>query len=427
MSSTTGTANGLMRGRYAAMAPHDTAIAPASPGEGARFYSLDAVRSGMMLLGIFYHASSLYYYFFGRGLVTKAFRDAQTSHMFLYIDRGLHIFRMPVFFVVAGFFGALLYSRSGARGLIASRTRRVLVPLIVAWILLVPAINGGVLFAAGAARSAQPLARILRLVASGPFYDHALYHLWFLYHLMIFYTVALGTIWVSRRAGVRLRVQIRSLFRRIVQSAWRPVVLALPMLLILEGMPRGDITRDLAFTPDVRILFAYSVFFAFGWLLFGSRDLLPGFARSAPHSVVGAALLFPVFLAVYGRGPRGSLAHLITSGTDALITWLCVFGLIGLAVRYLNRPHPTIRYLSDASYWCYLAHYPLLIWIGAVLSLFQMPGVLKVLLNLLVTSAILLISYRFLVRPTFIGEGLNGRRAFSAPPIDPHWQSAARV
>jgi hypothetical protein len=46
-------------------------------------------------------------------------------------------------------------------------------------------------------------------------------------------------IWVSRRAGVRLRVQIRSLFRRIVQSAWRPVVLALPMVLVREGMPRG--------------------------------------------------------------------------------------------------------------------------------------------------------------------------------------------
>jgi len=424
MSLTRETTYHVARGA-AAIDEHD-ATGPPSSAEHSRFYSLDAVRSGMMLLGIFYHASSLYYYIFGRGLVTKAFRDAQTSHALLYIDRGLHIFRMPVFFVVAGFFGALLYARRGSRGLIASRTRRVLVPLIVAWILLVPAISRGVLFAA-AAGSPQPLAPVFRLVASGQFYERSLFHLWFLYHLMILYTMALAAVWVSRQTGQRLRVKARSLFRRIVQSPWRPLLLALPTVLILEAMPRGDITRDLAFTPDVRILFAYSLFFAFGWLLFASSDLLPGFARNAPRNVAAAVLLFPVFLAVYGRGPQGSLAHFLTSSTDALITWLCVFGLIGLAVQYLNRPHPTIRYVSDASYWCYLVHYPIVIWLAGALSVVQMAGVLKVLVNLLATSGILLITYRFWVRPTFIGEWLNGRRVPAHPPIDPNWQPASQV
>jgi glucan biosynthesis protein C len=395
-----------------------------SRGESPRFYSLDAVRSGMMLLGIFYHASSVYYFLFGQSLVTRSLRNAQTSVMLIYIDRALHIFRMPIFFVMAGFFGALLYTRRGPGGVIANRARRVLVPLAVAWLLLAPAIKGGILFAA-AARSAEPFARVLDYLAAMRLYDdRTLYHLWFLYDLLIFYTGALVVTWVSRRIDARFRRRANGAFRRILQSTWRPVLLGLPTIMILEAMPRGDISRDLAFVPDARVLFIYSMFFAFGWLLYGSADLLPSFARHAPRQVALAALLFPVFLAAYGKGPRGSLAHLVTSSTDAMITWLCLFGLVGLAVRYLDRPTPMIRYLSDASYWLYLVHYPLVIWIAGALSRVEMAGALKVLVNLAITVSILLISYHYWVRPTFIGEWLNGRRAAARRPLDPHWQSA---
>ena len=112
----------------AARGPQTAAIQPEARQEShsapRRYYGLDAVRSGMMLLGILYHASLVYYTRAGAGalpgtlteltLGARSFRVAQTSVALIYMDRGLHIFRMPVFFVIAGFFGALLYARRGA-------------------------------------------------------------------------------------------------------------------------------------------------------------------------------------------------------------------------------------------------------------------------------------------------------------------------
>ncbi len=398
---------------------------PESHSARRRYYSLDAVRSGMMLLGIVYHASSVYYNsgawvlpgtVNALSLGARPFRDAQTSIVLTYMDAAFHIFRMPVFFVMAGFFAALLYARRGPRGLILNRVQRILVPLAVAWFLLVPAIYAGYLFAA-TARSPEPFTQIFDYLASGRLYNNNMFHLWFLYDLLIFYALALVAVPLSRRVSPRLRSRATAAFRRVLQSTWRPVLLSIPTLLIFETMPRGTIRTDLTFIPDPRDLLAYGLFFAFGWLLYGNADLLPGFTRHTRRQITLAALLFPIFMTAYRHGPRGSLPHLITSGTNAVIAWLCVFGLIGLAVHYLDRPAPTVRYFSDASYWLYVMHYPSVVWVAGALSRVEMAGGLKVLVNLAVTVPLLLVSYHYLVRPTFIGEWLNGRRTTSGPPI----------
>ena len=51
-----------------------------------------------------------------------------------------HIFRMSLFFFIAGFFGRLLYHKLGARGFWTNRAMRILVPLIVGWVILMPLI-----------------------------------------------------------------------------------------------------------------------------------------------------------------------------------------------------------------------------------------------------------------------------------------------
>ena len=40
----------------------------------------------------------------------------------------IHIFRMPIFFVMAGFFAAMLYLRRGPGGLAQNRATRIVVP-----------------------------------------------------------------------------------------------------------------------------------------------------------------------------------------------------------------------------------------------------------------------------------------------------------
>jgi peptidoglycan/LPS O-acetylase OafA/YrhL len=87
-----------------------------------------------------------------------------------------------------------------------------------------------------------------------------------------------------------------------------------------------------------------------------------------------------------------------------------VFGSMGLFERYFSQPWPAMRYISDASYWMYLAHLPVVIglqivvanWPGGVLAKFCLINV--------VSAVLLLASYQLFVRYTWIGALLNGRK-----------------
>lgn len=70
-----------------------------------RYHSLDALRAAMMLLGIVLHSAASYVA--GPMGAAWPYKDAQTSGVFNLTVFFIHIFRMPVFFVAAGFSRAM--------------------------------------------------------------------------------------------------------------------------------------------------------------------------------------------------------------------------------------------------------------------------------------------------------------------------------
>ena len=117
---------------------------PSSP-EASRYHGLDALRAAMMFLGLALHGAASY--------MTQAsdawgFKDPSTSELFDVLVFSIHIYRMPVFFVLAGFFGALLYARRGARDFLSNRFSRIGWPLLLGWPVLYPATVIGFDFAA---------------------------------------------------------------------------------------------------------------------------------------------------------------------------------------------------------------------------------------------------------------------------------------
>ena len=57
----------------------------------------------------------------------------------------VHGFRMPLFFLISGFFTALLWRRRGLRSLIRHRLRRVGLPLLIGCFTIIPAVWIGVI------------------------------------------------------------------------------------------------------------------------------------------------------------------------------------------------------------------------------------------------------------------------------------------
>jgi glucan biosynthesis protein C len=68
------------------------------------------------------------------------------------------------------------------------------------------------------------------------------------------------------------------------------------------------------------------------------------------------------------------------------------------------------RYLADSSYWLYLAHLPIVFFLQAALALVPWHWTIKFPLILAIALTVLLASYHYLVRPTWIGQILNGRK-----------------
>ncbi len=87
-----------------------------------------------------------------------------------------------------------------------------------------------------------------------------------------------------------------------------------------------------------------------------------------------------------------------------------IFGCLGLCRRVLSEKRRWVRYLSDSSYWLYLVHLPLVIVGQQVLQPLAMPALVKFALLVSGLTALMLASYEWGVRYTFIGTGLNGPR-----------------
>ena len=94
----------------------------------------------------------------------------------------------------------------------------------------------------------------------------------------------------------------------------------------------------------------------------------------------------------------------------SVISWLLILGCIGFSLSFFQRESRFWRYFSDSSYWMYLGHLPiqfgLLVWFGDE----TWHWTIKFSAYVVVTLALLIPSYHLLVRPTWLGWLLNGRR-----------------
>ena len=93
-----------------------------------------------------------------------------------------------------------------------------------------------------------------------------------------------------------------------------------------------------------------------------------------------------------------------------LATWAWTFGLLGLAMRFLSGQNAAIRYVADSSYWIYLIHLPIIMVAQVLLFPLALPALAKFALVLATTLPIMLLSYHLMVRYSFLGALLNGRR-----------------
>jgi ABC-type multidrug transport system ATPase subunit/peptidoglycan/LPS O-acetylase OafA/YrhL len=385
--------------------------------DSKRLHSLDAVRAFALLLGIVLHGTMSFMP--GLILVGWPIRDSSPSDALQVMFYVIHIFRMTTFFFIAGFFAHLTFHRRGAGAFAKDRARRILVPLVAGWVVLAPLTLATIVW--GASRAGLPLTP-----PPGPtrWLAIPLMHLWFLYVLLLMYAVVLPvrSVFVSRldSAGT-LRTRLDGIVARLIGTPLAPVLLALPLFVTFLYHPGwiffgGIPTPDQSLIPNLPAFIAFGVAFCFGWLVHRQPQLISGLGRQWWIHLVSSSVLTAIGFYLVGRlpaietGPADPVLRSAYAIIYSVATWSWTFAFVGGAVRFLSGASKVVRYLSDSSYWLYLLHLPLVFALQVIVGPWPLHWSIKFPLLMAVTTTLLLLSYHYFVRSTFIGEILNGRR-----------------
>lgn len=376
-----------------------------------RYHGLDFIRASMLLLGVVLHVAASFVE--GPAGAEWPYRDPNPTPWAGIIVLAIHIFRMPAFFVMAGFFAALIQDRNGLIALARNRFFRIALPFVVGWVLLFPIVNMsflvGIMREFGSDADAQTAkAAIAVAVLSNPWANPHPVHLWFLYYLLMLYAIVLIIFPLSRFAPASLRTLVEQSTHALMQGRLRllrmPILVALTWLAMLPmKMPSIDTPRS--FMPQWHVLVCYGFFFAVGWVMFLQRGMIESLQAWAGTRIICGVIALVVSLALaaswFGSLFSGSdtasttmqTLLLYSQASIAITVWLLIFGGVGLAERMMRRPRSIVRYICDSSYWIYFVHLPICVLVVVALRDWSASGMIKLSAAVSISIAISLLSY----------------------------------
>lgn len=372
---------------------------------GDRIHAMDNLRALAMLAGVVFHAALAHSPLMH--MIWPA-ADAGRSVLVDMVAWFLHMFRMPLFFVVAGYFAALLVARRGIAGLFRNRCARVLLPLVLFLPIVLFSMHWLTVEAAATVANPSPALAWIR----GYIDEHGALpampgwaHLWFLFYLMVFTVL----VWVASALELgRIGNRIANLHPGWWVAAG-PLLPAPALASIGIPWPAPE-----SVIPALWALAFFGVYFALGYRLFHRGDMLDRLRPLSPVLLIGAVAAYALlFWSTDGFVAPGatSLRHFTHAFLEACAGfWITLWCLLA-ARRWLAGKSAMMRWLADASYWVYLVHLPLLLAIQYPLLDVQLHWTAKFAIATLSTLALSFASYQLLVRHTPIGRLLNGKQA----------------
>jgi peptidoglycan/LPS O-acetylase OafA/YrhL len=204
----------------------------------------------------------------------------------------------------------------------------------------------------------------------------------------------------------------------------RKYLLALSPLTLVPGVMGGGlpISAPETFIPTWWPFAFYGLFYWVGWQLFGREELLDhlqpwcwslvlaGFVLFIPHYFLLPALDIAL---IQQATEFGSLTpSLLESVLAAYLSSILTLSALLVGRRFLGRSNAWLKFWADTSYWVYLIHLPIILFLQTLLIPVAIPTMVKLALVIFVTWLFCLATYVVFVRYTPIGWMLNGKRTF---------------
>lgn len=380
-----------------------------SAAQSGRQHGFDAVRVGGMLLVVLLHAAAPYIVHRMPGLLWPTF-DAQPSLLIDGLFWWIESFVMTLFFALSGYFACSLLQRRSVLGFVGNRCRRLLLPLLLATLIVLPLTAYVWVF--GWFVEGQVAAVKLRSFkfedsVAADFFGFA--HLWYLQYLVIYSlgAAALVGLWKWFRGR-----DTKPAANDILQSWMIPITAFAGCVALLTFDPEIIAGFQQSIPPVPTRLAYFALVFAVGAWLFGRKESIASLQRFAwpalAASAGGFAIALPLLFSQLNGRSESLLSNAALAASLTAFAWLTAAGLVGLSVRFASRPNAVVRYLAEASFWVYLTHMPIVGATHILLAPTGLPVVGKLVLAFAATLAISLASYELLVRRWPIAGWLNG-------------------
>ena len=364
-----------------------------------RFHNLDFLRAFAMMMGLVMHAPLLFW----QPDFAKVFgieNIAPAEEWINIIGRYINNWRMPLFFLLSGFFSVLIIKRKGTSQFIRDRLIRVGLTCLV--------------FSS------------LYDIADGSF-DFTTHHLWFLYELMVFVFCF----------SFLYRVQtIRDLLDREISTR----IFLILFLWLVATVPLANILNNwwhpLAWKPsttyfDLKLgnMVYYFSYFLIGVIFYSNQHIFTKLKNSKTILAIGILAVLAFLLRVYSDyltlGGIDDLRNLAQMQFDPImvicnslligvntILW-CLF-FIGLTSKFIVSGSAILRWFVELSYPIYIIH---IIPIAMMSALFYRAGLSQPVIFVLTIIAgfiVCVILYYILIKFTPLNWLING---YSKSPL----------
>ncbi|MDO3443818.1 acyltransferase family protein [Agrobacterium sp. V1] len=384
------------------------------PGKSDYEHYWDPLRALLMLLGIPYHASLLYSH-----ALPWDIKDFETSPVLTALGAALVTFRMPAFFLVAGYFSAMVIGKKGKAPWLRQRFLRLGLPFIVAVLILGP-LQLFLLQLAGIAKgtiSADQLMQSLPGLLRPS--EQWIMHLWFLPALIAYSVLLAGLLFLAERPPLAYAGDWFARARTRYPALFFLALCAFPVLwelaVYLSGLLAGKtgnglfILYERASDPYAR----YLPFFLIGALLNRDRVLFHRFRQTGPLTGIIAFVTIANAVTLRLQNPFSSSAMLVLVSTIAAVAASRL--LIDLACRYFDRPSRIAGRMTDASFTIYLFHHPLIYAFGTLFILISLPPILEFTIIVAATTFTAYLLHQVIRRSPLALFLLNGTRKPRVP------------
>lgn len=316
-----------------------------------RIIGFDALRAVMVILLFVVHSGVSFMHTNLEG--QWFYQDNSTSIFFDGMVSFLHAFRLPIFFLLAGFLNVKTIYSENFKDYFSKKTKRILIPFLIVLLSITPLVNS--LFALLNHQSSIFSLNILFPISPDNPIGLTTGYVWFLYYLFLFMIIHY----------LLSKLNLKNLSRLNLGLFFQLFLLLIIVSSLLYFQRENTLSGEYNFIPS---FFSFTAYFSFYFLGVSFGKNAESLKKIAKWTWLFFFLGFISVSLFIGIGylkiihSENVLSFDIRSMITSVFTSiLFTLGSIGFAIRYYTKPLTFINYVSKSSYFIYLIHFPIVL------------------------------------------------------------------